>query len=133
MAFDPTAPLPGAPVPWAPSVMPARRDGPPWAMTEMIAAEPTMGERLARRLGADPALRDLAAALRLAADGGRPILTTGCGTSEHAAMAGAGVLADALRSAGLPADRVASVQAFELAARVPPDALVAAVSHEGGT
>jgi hypothetical protein len=40
--FDPQAPLPGAPDPWAGSEMPALRDGPPYAMTEMIAAAPAL-------------------------------------------------------------------------------------------
>ena len=53
-AFDPEAPLPGAPDPWAGSEMPAGRDGPPYAMTEMIAAEPALAERLLRRLAEDP-------------------------------------------------------------------------------
>ena len=46
MATDPTARLPGAPDPWAPSEMPASRTGPPYAMTEMIAAEPALAGRL---------------------------------------------------------------------------------------
>ena len=40
--FDPESPLPGAPEPWEGSSMPARRDGPPWLMTEMMAAEPAL-------------------------------------------------------------------------------------------
>jgi len=55
-AFDPEAPLPGAPDPWAGSEMPARRPGPPYAMTEMIAAEPALAERLVGRMQGDPAL-----------------------------------------------------------------------------
>jgi glucosamine--fructose-6-phosphate aminotransferase (isomerizing) len=133
MTFDPAAPLPGAPDSWAASSMPDRRDGPPYAMTEMIAAEPAVAERIAARLADDPAVARLAAALREAAAAGQPILTTGCGTSEHASMVAAAVLADALLAAGLPADRVASVQAFELARRVPAEGVVVAISHEGGT
>jgi len=131
--FDPGAPLPGAPDPWQPSTMPARRSGPPYVMTEMIAAEPALAERIVVRLSDDPATERLAAAVREAAAPGRAVLTTGCGTSEHGAMVAAAVLADALRDAGLPAGRVASVQAFELAGRVPTDGLVLAISHEGGT
>jgi fructoselysine-6-P-deglycase FrlB-like protein len=48
-------------------------------------------------------------------------------------MVAAAVLADGLRAAGLPSDRVASVQAFELAGDVPSDGLLIGVSHEGGT
>ena len=54
MPFDPDAPLPGAPDPWTGSSTPAPRDGPPYAMTEMIAAEPALAERLAARLAAAP-------------------------------------------------------------------------------
>ena len=133
MTFDPAAPLPGAPDPWASSSMPALRDGPPYLMTEMIAAEPALADRIVGRLVDDPALAGVAEAVRAAASGGHPVITTGCGTSEHGAMALAAFLADALRRGGLPGSAVASVQAFELAARVPDAALVLAVSHEGGT
>ena len=133
MPFDPEARLPGAPDPWAGSEMPAWRDGPPYAMTEMIAAEPALAERLARRLPSQPAVAALAAAIRGAAASGRPVVTTGCGTSEHAAMAIAAFLDDALRAAGVPDPRVASVQAFELSRRPPAAGVVLAISHEGGT
>lgn len=113
--------------------MPAPRASPPYAMTEMIAAEPAVAERIAARLADDPGIPRLAAVLRETAAAGHPILATGCGTSEHASMVAAAVLADALRAAGLPADRLASVQAFELAGRVPPAGVVMAISHEGGT
>jgi fructoselysine-6-P-deglycase FrlB-like protein len=133
MPFDPLAPLPGAPDPWQASTMPALRDGPPYAMTEMIAAEPALAERLARRLAGDPATARLAADLRAAAEAGEPIITTGCGTSEHAAMVVAGLLSDALRSTGIRQARAASVQAFELAGQPPSSGVVLGVSHEGGT
>ena len=102
-------------------------------MTDMIAAEPALAERLAARFGSDPVIQRLAAAVRSAADAGAPILTTGCGTSEHAAMVIAGLLQAALRDAGARDPWVASVQAFELAGQPPPRGLVLAVSHEGGT
>ena len=44
--FDPTAPLPGPPDPWAGTDTPSRRDGPPFHMTDMIAAEPAVAERI---------------------------------------------------------------------------------------
>jgi glucosamine--fructose-6-phosphate aminotransferase (isomerizing) len=126
--FDPEAPLPGAPDPWAGSEMPARRDGPPYAMTEMITAEPALAERLVRRLRANPALARVAAAIRTAVVEGRPIIATGCGTSEHAAMVAAELLTDALGGA-----TVWPVQALEVARRPPPGGVLLAVSHEGGT
>jgi glucosamine--fructose-6-phosphate aminotransferase (isomerizing) len=126
--FDPEAPLPGAPDPWAGSEMPAAREGPPFAMTEMIAAEPALAERLVRRLGADPALGQLAVAIRGAATQSRPIVTTGCGTSEHAAMVAAELL-----TAALETTTVWPMQALEAARRPPANGLLLAVSHEGGT
>ncbi|MEK6192544.1 MAG: SIS domain-containing protein [Chloroflexota bacterium] len=125
--------LPGAPDPWASSEMPAWRDGPPYAMTEMIEAEPALTERLVRRLQSRPTLEAVAGALREAAQDRLAITTTGCGTSQHAAIAVAALIADALAIAGLPDDRVIAVQAFELSRRVPPGGVVVAVSHEGGT
>jgi len=133
MSFDAAAPLPGAPDPWAGSEMPPLRGGPPYLMTEMIAAEPAVAERVVRRLAAEPSIEALAEVVRRAAALRQPILATGCGTSEHGAMALAAFLADALRRAGLPHRGVASVEAFELAARVPEEGILLAVSHEGGT
>ena len=130
MTFDPEAPLPHAPEPWAGSTMPSRRDGPPYWMTEMIAAEPAVAERIVRRVQGQSAASTLAAELREAAAGGAPIITTGCGTSEHAAMAVASLLSDALAAGE---QRVAAVQAFELARSAPRRGMVLAISHEGGT
>ncbi|HET9540279.1 MAG TPA: hypothetical protein VFQ46_06740, partial [Candidatus Limnocylindria bacterium] len=101
MPFDADAPLPGAPDPWASSTMPEVRASPPYAMTEMIAAEPALAERLVRRLADDPAVRAVADDIRATAEAGGPIVLTGCGTSEHAAMVGTALLDDALRAAGL--------------------------------
>jgi glucosamine--fructose-6-phosphate aminotransferase (isomerizing) len=133
MTFDPEAALAGAPDPWASSSMPAWRDAPPYAMTEMIAAEPALAERLVRRLSRDPSVAALADAVRAAGLGGERIVLTGCGTSEHAAMIGAVLLDDALRAAGVADARVASVQAFELLGRPSTTSLLIAISHEGGT
>jgi fructoselysine-6-P-deglycase FrlB-like protein len=113
--------------------MPDRGGGPPYAMTDMIAAEPALAERLAGRLGTDPAVQRLATEVMDAARSRDPIITTGCGTSEHGAMVVAGLLDDALRSAGIADPRVASAQAFELAGRPPASGVVIGVSHEGGT
>ncbi len=126
--FDPEAHLPDAPDPWAGSSMPAWRDGPPYAMTEMIAAEPALAARLVRRLQNDPALPRLVEALRTAVSRGAPVLTTGCGSSEHAAMVAAALLTDALADS-----TIWPVQALELARRPPVGGLVLAMSHEGGT
>ena len=125
MTFDPLAPLPGAPEPWAGSTMPTVRPGPPYAMTEMIAAEPAVAERLARRLATDPAVAALRAAIREAGTAGTPIILTGCGTSEHAAEGIAAMLR--------PAADARHAQALELLRQPPAAGLVIGVSHEGGT
>ena len=56
-------------------------------MTEMIAAEPSIARRILDRL-ADPhgPAGQLAGAVGQAASAGEPIVVTGCGTSEHAAL-----------------------------------------------
>ena len=131
--FDPETPLAGAPDPWDYLPMPAIRQGPPWAMAEMIAAEPALAGRIATRLLADGSAQALVEAVRLAAAGGGPVLVTGCGTSEHAALATASILGEAWRAAGLPGRAPESVQAFELSLDPPAGGLVIGVSHEGGT
>jgi glutamine---fructose-6-phosphate transaminase (isomerizing) len=127
----PNQPLPGAPEPWAPSSMPPFRSRPPYVMSEMIAAEPGVAERLVRRLAKDEPLDRLAAEIRTHLDAGRPVVTTGCGTSEHAAMGVAMLVSDAL---DLPGGReVRSVQALETLRRPLGGGLLLAISHEGGT
>ena len=134
VAFDPDAPLPGPPDPWASTDTPSLRSGPPYHMTEMIDAEPGLARRLLTSFAAPsgPAAL-LAGAVTEAAAGGQPILFTGCGTSEHASLAGVEILRDALRTAGLPTATLASVQALELSLDPATSGLVIGVSHEGGT
>ena len=84
--FDPDAPLPRPPSRGT-SCRCRADDGPPWAMAEMIAAEPALAARVAARLVADGSAAALAAAVRGAAAAGVPVVVTGCGTLEHAAMA----------------------------------------------
>ena len=153
---DPEATLSGPPVPWAFLPAPARRDGPPWWMTEMIEAEPALSGRLLRRLGIvrrssgvpgvppkleapgreTPAGR-LAAAIRIALESGDPVVVTGCGTSEHGAMAFAAIVADAAERAGLRGSgkpgSVLARQAFEASLAPQRGGLIVGISHEGGT
>jgi fructoselysine-6-P-deglycase FrlB-like protein len=133
-AFDPEAPLPGAPDPWRGSTMPPLRAGPPWLMTEMIAAEPALAVRLLGRLArADGPAAALAAEIQATAAAGGPIRVVGCGTSEHGAQATALILANALarpRGHGAP---VEAVQAFEAGLAPQRGGLVIGISHEGGT
>ncbi len=130
--FDATAPLPAPPDPWAGSEQPSERAGPPWHMTDMIAAEPHLARRILARLAAPGSTAaELARAVRETVDAGLPVVVTGCGTSEHGALG----VAEILRAA-LPAKRrhlVSSEQALELALDPPAGALVVGISHEGGT
>jgi glutamine---fructose-6-phosphate transaminase (isomerizing) len=96
------------------SETPELRDGPPWAMEEMILAEPG----LVGTLLDNPAAAEAAELIR----GAQPLITTGCGTSEHAAMAGAALL---------PGAR--SRDAFEAWLDPQEGGVLVAVSHEGET
>ena len=132
-SFDADAPLAAAPEPWDYLPMPAPRDGPPWAMAEMIAAQPALADRIARRLVADGSAHALAAAVRATTFSDGPVLTTGCGTSEHASLAAAALLRDGWRRARLPGRGPVSAQALELSLDPPAGGLVIGCSHEGGT
>lgn len=134
--FDPQAPLDAAPDPWRAADQPSLRAGPPYHMTEMIAAEPALAGRILERL-ADPSgpAGRLAGAVGQAASAGDRIVLTGCGTSEHAGLAIVEILREGIRAAGMHGGpgSVVSVQAFELALDPPSSGLVIGVSHEGGT
>ncbi|MFL5680241.1 MAG: SIS domain-containing protein [Chloroflexota bacterium] len=133
--FDPTAPLPAPPDPWASSTMPSPRDGPPYHMTDMIAAEPHLARRLLARLRGDGAAAALADSIAAAVAAHEPIVVTGCGTSEHAAQGVALILRDALRTAGKDpgSTGILAPQAFEAALDPQRGGLLIAVSHEGGS
>jgi fructoselysine-6-P-deglycase FrlB-like protein len=131
--FDPTAPLAGPPEPWAYAAPPTLRDGPPYHLTDMIAAEPAVARRILAGVASSRAARELAMAIRRAVDAGAPVVVTGCGTSETGAMGAADILRDALRTAGATDAVLLSEQAFELALDPPARGLVIGVSHEGGT
>jgi fructoselysine-6-P-deglycase FrlB-like protein len=109
---------------WLTADFPELRDGPPWVMEEMILAEP----RLPGAILGDPACRALGDVIRAAAAVGEPVVVTGCGTSEHAAMAVAELLAEAL-----PQARVESRQALDAAIRPRQGGVCLGISHDGGT
>jgi fructoselysine-6-P-deglycase FrlB-like protein len=103
-------------------------------MTEMIAAEPALAARVLERIsrpGGDATV--LAAEIRATLEAGDPVVVTGCGTSEHGALAIVEILREAAQAAGLDGAGIGSEQAFELALAPPTRGLVIAVSHEGGT
>ncbi len=153
---DPEAVLSGPPEPWDFLPAPAPRSGPPWWMTEMIAAEPALSGRVLRRLGVvrrsagapgvaarleapgrDTPAGRLATAIRTALERGEPVVVTGCGTSEHGAQAFAAIVAEAavrggIRGAGQPGSILAT-QALEASLAPQRGGLVIGMSHEGGT
>jgi glucosamine--fructose-6-phosphate aminotransferase (isomerizing) len=134
--FDPTAPLPPPPDPWTASDMPSARSGPPYHMTEMIAAEPHLARRLLGRLARPgSAAEQLAGAVSDALSAGQPIVVTGCGTSEHAAQGVAAILREAARAAGLVTEHnaIVAAQALEAALDPPRSGLLVGISHEGGS
>jgi glucosamine--fructose-6-phosphate aminotransferase (isomerizing) len=96
------------------SETPELRPGPPWAMEEMILQEPD----LVAPILASPAVAEAAALVRTAGD---PLILTGCGTSEHAAMAGAALLGGRARDA------------FEASLEPQRGGVLIGVSHEGQT
>lgn len=96
------------------SEMPELRDGPPWAMEEMIYAQPGLVEPI---LNSSAAL-EAAESIR---EGG-PITIVGCGTSEHAAMAGAHLI-----------DGARARDAFEASLDPQQGGVLIAISHEAGT
>jgi len=131
--FDPAAPLPGPPDPWASTGTPSTREGPPYHMTDMIAAEPALALRLLERLSGPGPAADLAEVIRATLNAGEPVVMTGCGTSEHAAQAAAGILREAAVAAGFATANITSEQAFELSLRPMAEGIVIGVTHEGGT
>src|SRR4249920_2214366 len=100
-SFDPSAPLAGAADPWDAAPTPSWRAAPPYHMTDTIAAEPALARRTIERLAAAGPAADLANAIRTALTAGEPVVVTGCGTSEHGAMAAVEILREAASAAGL--------------------------------
>jgi glutamine---fructose-6-phosphate transaminase (isomerizing) len=109
-------------------------------MTEMIEAEPAIAVRILERHEATAsAAAELARRVRRTIRVGEPVVLTGCGTSEHAAIGAAVILRDAIRTADIRAPghsarrEPVAAQAFELALDPPSQGLVIGVTHEGGT
>jgi fructoselysine-6-P-deglycase FrlB-like protein len=102
-------------------------------MTDMIAAEPALARRIIERVASPGSAAELAEAIRATIEAGDPVILTGCGTSEHAALAAAEILREAVAAADLHGAIVTAEQAFELSLAPPARGLVVGVSHEGAT
>ncbi|HVM30661.1 MAG TPA: SIS domain-containing protein [Candidatus Limnocylindrales bacterium] len=112
--------------------VPELRSRRPWVIEEMIASQPSMIEAM----GAEAVREAVASVARLvvaAAQAGQPIVVSGCGTSEHGAMAVAVQLRLALQQAGSPAHTVRIRQAFEAWLEPQTGGVHIGVSHEGET
>ena len=114
---------------WHTSDYPELRPRAPWVMEEMIRLQATLPDGIA---GLDAA-RTIHQAAAQALAAGEEITVVGCGTSEHAAMAVASLLADGLATSRQDARRIRSRQALDAALDPPSSGLMIGVSHDGGT
>jgi glutamine---fructose-6-phosphate transaminase (isomerizing) len=111
---------------WLTADYPELRDGPPWVMEEMILAERDLPAEILGGAGKETA--GVSAAIREAVSLGAPIVVTGCGTSEHGAMAVAELIADAQSGAWVEAR-----EALDAAVSPRQGGLCIGISHDGGT
>jgi glucosamine--fructose-6-phosphate aminotransferase (isomerizing) len=114
---------------WLTDAFPELRPGPPWVMEEMIASEPGLVQPI---LG-NPVAASLARLILEARQNGQPVVTTGCGTSEHGALAIALLLQAALDASGSPGGRIECRESFDALADPSKGGILLAVSHEGST
>jgi fructoselysine-6-P-deglycase FrlB-like protein len=114
---------------WHTDNYPELRSAPPWVTEEMVASQP---ELVAPILG-NPRAAELAQLILDIDESGEPIVVTGCGTSEHGAMAVAELLDAALRQRGARGGRVEARQAFEATLDPRAGGLCLAVTESGGT
>ncbi len=114
---------------WHTDDFPELRSGPPWVTEEMVASQPD----LVASILTTPRAADLAQVILDVDESGEPIVVTGCGTSEHGAMAVAELLDAALRQRGAHGGGVEVRQAFEAALDPRASGLCLAVTESGGT
>lgn len=114
---------------WHTDDFPELRSGPPWVTEEMVASQPDLVAPILANLRA----ADLAQVILDVDESGEPIVVTGCGTSEHGAMAVAELLDAALRKRGANGGRVEARQAFEAVLDPRASGLCLAVTESGGT
>ena len=115
--------------PWYTDAFPEFRPGPPWVMQEMIESEPD----LVNPILSNAAAASIARVILTASQNRQPLVTTGCGTSEHGALATAALIEAGLFSVGASGARVECRQAFDALTEPRRGGVLLAVSHEGGT
>jgi fructoselysine-6-P-deglycase FrlB-like protein len=114
---------------WHTDDYPELRSAPPWVTEEMVASQPG----LVAPILAHAQATELAQLILGVDESGEPIVVTGCGTSEHGAMAIAELLDAALRERGARGGRVEARQALEAALDPRLGGLCIAVTESGGT
>jgi glutamine---fructose-6-phosphate transaminase (isomerizing) len=114
---------------WHTDDYPELRSAPPWVTEEMVASQPG----LVAPLLAHSQAAQLAQVILDVDESSEPIVVTGCGTSEHGAMAIAELLDAALRQRGAGGGRVEARQALEAMLDPRPGGLCVAVTESGGT
>jgi glucosamine--fructose-6-phosphate aminotransferase (isomerizing) len=110
--------------------VPELRQGPPWLMEEMVAAEPSLVEPILQSTKQASRIADL---VKQVAGRRSTVVVTGCGTSETAAMAVADLLAEALRRTGIEVPLVHARQALEASLDPWPSGVCLGISHDGST
>ncbi len=108
-----------------PAGFPEWRDDPPWVMAEMVASEPGLASQI---LAEGEGRRRVAPLIAATLSRGALVSVTGCGTSEHAAMAFADLVGGATGRRSLVHPRQALDAALD-----PWPGLCVAISHEGET
>ncbi len=103
---------------------PELRSGPPWAMEEMILAEPGLVDPVLKA----PVAGEAGALVRAAVAAGQPVVVDRVRHQRHAAQAGAELLRETLGAAG-----VVARDAFEASVDPQQGGVRVAVSHEAGT
>ena len=109
---------------------PELRAAPPWVMEDMIRSQTSLAGPILETPAA--VSEAIAAAVVRAVESGAPVVVTGCGTSEHGAMAVAELLGDALRRSGAPS-RTESRQALDAALDPRRGGICIGISHDGTT
>ena len=115
--------------PGTPTITPSCAPLPRGSREEMVASQPA----LVAPILANPQAADMAQVILDVDESGEPIVVTGCGTSEHGAIAVAELLDAALRQRGARGGRVEARQAFEATLDPRAGGLCLAVSESGGT
>jgi fructoselysine-6-P-deglycase FrlB-like protein len=115
---------------WHTDAFPELRTGRPWVMQEMIEAEPDLARRMG---GLSVRVGEIARRVTDAARAHEPIVVTGCGTSEHGAMAVALLIQHGLRAIDLEASVVETRPGLQQAISPRVGGVCLGVSHDGTT